>query len=180
MYSLDYPLHRFYHKCSAQIIYTTDLITNVQLRLPTPYFITNVQLRLSTPHILSYMHSLYYRLYRCYYKCTAWIIYSTNVMINVQLRLSTQHILSQAYSLDYLLDRYNHKCTAQIINSRDFYLKCTDQIIYSTDLITNVQLRLPTPDFITNVQLRLSTPHILSYMYSLYYRLHRCYHKCTA
>jgi len=31
-----------------------------------------------------------------------------------------------------------------------------------------------------NVQLRLSTPQILSQMPSLVYRLHKCYHKCTA
>ena len=143
MYILDYLLHRFYHICTAQIIDYTDCITHVQLRLSTPQmFITNVQLTLSTPHILSQMYSLEYilhifyhkctaqiiystdvitnaqldyLLHRLYRKCTPWIIYSTDLITNVQVRLWTPHIVTHMYRLDYLLHRFNHKCTSQII-----------------------------------------------------------------
>jgi hypothetical protein len=93
VYSLDYRLHRLYHKCTAYIIYSTDFITNVKLGLSTQdIFITNAQLRLSTEEILSQMLSLDYRLHKFYHTCTAWIIYSTDFITKVQLRLSTPQI----------------------------------------------------------------------------------------
>jgi hypothetical protein len=117
VYSLDYRLHRFYHKCTAYIIHSTDLITNVKLGLSTQdIFITNAQLRLSTQEILSQMYSLDYLLDRFYHKCTAWIIDSTDFITCVWRRLSTRQIY--------------HKCTALIIDSTNF--------------ITHVQLGLST------------------------------------
>jgi len=41
---------------------------------------------------LAQVHSLDYLLNRYYYKCTAYIIYSTNFITHVQLALSTQQI----------------------------------------------------------------------------------------
>jgi hypothetical protein len=58
MYILDYQLHTFYHTCTAYIFYSTDAMTNVQLRL-------------STQQILSQMPSLDYLLHRFYRMCTA-------------------------------------------------------------------------------------------------------------
>ena len=107
VYSLDYRLHRFDHKCTAYIIYSTDVITNVKLGLSTQdIYITNAQLRLFTQEILSQMYSLDYLLDRFYHKCTAW---------NIALQ-----ILSHVYSFDYRLDIFYHKCTALIIDSTNF------------------------------------------------------------
>jgi hypothetical protein len=92
MYSLDYLLHSFNHKCTAYIMYSIPCITNVQLRL-------------STPHMLSQMYSLDYLLNRCYHKYTA--------------RLSTPQMLSQMYILDYRLHIFYRTCTALIIYSTD-------------------------------------------------------------
>ena len=112
MYSLDYLFNRCDHKCTAWIIYSTDCITNVQLGLSTQeIFITNAQLRLSTPQIVPQIYTLDYLLNIFHHKCTAWIIYSTDLITNVHLRLSTPHILSQMYSLDYLFHRFIHTCT---------------------------------------------------------------------
>ena len=82
MHSLDYLLKKFYHRCTAWIIYSID-------------FITNAQLGLSTPQILSHVYGLDYRLDRFYHKCTALIIDSINFITHVQLGLSTQQILFQ-------------------------------------------------------------------------------------
>ena len=129
MYSLDYLLKRFYHKCTAWIIYSTDFITNAQLGLSNPHILSHVySLDYRPPQIVSHMDSLDYRLHKFHHTCTAWIIYSTDVITNVQLIVSTPQILSHVYSLNYRLHRLYHTCTV-----------C---IIYSTDFITNVQLRL--------------------------------------
>ena len=113
VYSLDYRLHRFYHKCTAYIICSTDFITNVKLGLSTQdIFITNAQLRLSTQEILSQMYRLDHLLNIFYHTCTAWIIYSTDFITNVELILSTPQFVSHMYRLHYLLNRFYHKSTA--------------------------------------------------------------------
>jgi hypothetical protein len=87
MYSLDYLFNKFDHKCTAWIIYSKDFITNVQLGLSTQeIFITNARLRLSTPQIVPQMYTLDYLLNRFHHKCTAWIIYSTDLITNVHLK----------------------------------------------------------------------------------------------
>ena len=58
MYSLDYLRYRFYHACTAWIIYLVD-------------FITIVLLILSTPQTLSHMYSVDCLLHRLYHICTA-------------------------------------------------------------------------------------------------------------
>ena len=118
MYSLDYPLHRLYHTCTASIIYCTDYFTYVQLRLLTPQMLSHVYN--SDYQTLSQVYSLDYLLHRCYHKSTPCIIYSTYFITCVQLRSLTPHILSQMHILDYLLHRFYHKCTPYIIYSANF------------------------------------------------------------